>query len=297
MDAQLVWQTWRKILASDQLRDSISAGIRQDCLIGMSPAEQAILADYAQTPAATETNISMFRRGLVRNARGALRKIPLARRLIEISEPGLEQTLERFVADCNYKDFGPNVWTAAAAILDWIETRTEFSTALARDVITIEGATLELARSLCDRSLGNWPIQQSEQFNAADLAPAARQARFCSSPAARLVETFCDLTTFLEDPANFTPRPDESLEPGQHWWIVYFPQEDGEPEYAELSERGAAAFRHLLQPDCFEGLCRVAGLTDPGETLAALTALCELGVVSMEGQRHPPPAVPDPVGD
>ena len=78
MDARLVWDTWRRILTNDEFVERVlhsgDSGAAE--ATGLTAGELAILADYARTPAATATNIRMYRRGLVRNALAALSLVP-----------------------------------------------------------------------------------------------------------------------------------------------------------------------------------------------------------------------------
>src|ERR1051326_6084190 len=85
MDPHLVWATWRRILKSDALVDFVLDPSDHFASLGLTPAESAIIADYASTRAATDQTIFMYRSGLVTNAICALRLVPLSHRLLHAS--------------------------------------------------------------------------------------------------------------------------------------------------------------------------------------------------------------------
>ena len=124
MDAQLVWNTWRRILRSDDLVDRV---LRREpapeAASGLTADEAEILAEYASTPDATRSNIGMYRRGLVRNALNALRLVPLSRRLLYASELDVEQVADDYARSTGYRDEGPRLWRIAGGFVSYLAGR------------------------------------------------------------------------------------------------------------------------------------------------------------------------------
>src|SRR6476620_6040485 len=105
MDALLVWNTWRRVLTDDSLvKWVMHPDARTKDPHGCTADEVEILADYARTPVPTESNIGMYRRGLVRNALGALDLVPLTRRLLHTSGQDIEAVATEFVQCAGYVD-------------------------------------------------------------------------------------------------------------------------------------------------------------------------------------------------
>ena len=117
MDARLVWETWRRILTSDELVERVLDPGGANAVAGLSAAENAVLADYAATPTATDTNIGMYRRGLVRNALAALSLVPLTRRLLHASGLDTETVAADYARSAGYADNGPNFWRIAGGFV------------------------------------------------------------------------------------------------------------------------------------------------------------------------------------
>jgi len=122
MDARLVWDTWRRVLNDDRLVELVTHGGRAEAA-GLGGAATAVLADYAQTPQQTDTNIGMYRRGLVRNALGALSHVPLSQRLLYTSGLDVEAVAADFARTHGYADDGPNFWRLAEAFVAYLAAR------------------------------------------------------------------------------------------------------------------------------------------------------------------------------
>src|SRR3954454_10563635 len=149
MDAQLVWNTWRRVLTDDRLVNWVlDSDSRTGDPHGCSADEVAILADYAATPVPTKANIGMYRRGLVRNALGSLDLVPLTRRLLHTSGLDIEAVATEFVQSNGYVDNGPYFWRAAGCFVAYLRERPEFSSQAHQDVLAIDAETVALARRL-----------------------------------------------------------------------------------------------------------------------------------------------------
>ena len=109
MDARLVWDTWRRILTNDQLVAWVVHPGDSDAgePTGLSAGESEVLADYAGTPVATDTNVGMYRRGLVRNALAALSFVPPTRSLVFAS--GLDVEAVAAALFIGYGDGAPSI--------------------------------------------------------------------------------------------------------------------------------------------------------------------------------------------
>jgi len=197
----------------------------------LTAGEIAILADYAGTPAATETNIGMYRRGLVRNALAALSLVPLTRRLLYVSELDVEAVAADFVQSTGYCDNGPNFWRIAAGFVAYLTKVPEFAALLRQDVLALDAAAVALARRLGESAPAVWPENATITRSAAGRCVGRESARFVASRTAVVALSHYDLTPWLEDPQDFDS--DVELEPSTRHWLIYFPTADAAHTYAE----------------------------------------------------------------
>jgi hypothetical protein len=272
MDARLVWDTWRRILTSDALVDAVvDPPARDPAALGLGPDALAVLAEYASDPVAADVTIGMYRRGLVRNARTALKLVPLARRLVHAS--GLDETevVEAFVRSIGYRDEGPRFWRSAAAFVEFLAEHPRLSAPAQRDLLALERAAVALVRRLGQDPPAVWPAD-------AALEPVAVGAtdRFVASEAAAVASSDHDLTPWLEDStgASFA----RELERSKRYWLIHLPNAAAEHEYAELSDRAARVLTLLAAPRTVVELSALAGLP-VADALQVLGSLAELGVV------------------
>jgi hypothetical protein len=284
MDARLVWDTWRRILTDDQLVQWVAHD--QDRSAGppggLTAEEAAIVADYARTPIATDTNIGMFRRGLVRNALAALSYVPLTHGLLYASGLDVEAVAADFMRATGYADEGPRFWRIAAGFVAHLAGLPEFAAPLAQDVLALDASAIALARRLGQSAPELWPDRAFAAFSEAGTRVIDEAARFVASRAAVVVSTRYDLTAWIEDPHAFDPG--EQLEPSTRHWLIYFPVADAAPAYAELSERSARAFNLLATPKTAAELSLALGGLPEAEVRAAMTSLAESGFIA--DQRH-----------
>jgi hypothetical protein len=277
MDARLVWDTWRRILTDDQLVERVlhPQDSRDFDSTGITAGEMAILADYASTPLATDTNISMYRRGLVRNALGALRLVPLTRHLLYTSELDVDAVAADFAKSNGYVDDGPNFWRIAKGFVEYLGEPSEFDLDLWRDVLALDLAMISLARRLGESAPEVWPEIAASAFHDDDLHD--RSTRFVASRAAVVALSRYDLTEWIANPEDFDA--DEQLEPAAMYWLIYFPTADAGPAYAELSERTARAFNFLSTSMSESELSLVLDGVSDVEMLEIIDSLAKIGVV------------------
>jgi hypothetical protein len=275
MDARLVWDTWRRILRDDDLVELVTraGGVDGATVAGLTPAETAVVADYARTPQATDTNIGMYRRGLVRNALAALSRVPLSRRLLYASGLDVDAVAEDFAQANGYVDDGPNFWRVAGAFVDHLATRPEFAAPAHQDVLALDHALVALARRLGTTAVALWPDAAAEHIRDA----GSPDRSFVASRAAIVATSRHDLTPWIENPHGYDPA--EALEPSPRHWLTYFPAAESEPAYAELSERSARVFDVLATPSTAADVARALGTLSADEALTVIDSLAELGVV------------------
>lgn len=295
MDAQLVWNTWRRVLTDDQLVEWVlSPDSRAGPPGGLSADELAILVDFAATPAATASNIGMYRRGLTRNALGALDLVPLTRRLLHAS--GLDS--HEVAAECSrlagYVDHGPNFWRTAAELICYLAALPEFAAAARQDVLAFDAATVALARRLGESAPAVWPDGVAAAFSAGGLPAAGsglpqEPVRFVAHRGAVVVSTSCDLTNWIVNPFDFDP--DEELESAARQWLIYFPAAEAAHEFAQLSERAARVFDLLRTPATATELSLALDGLPHADVLAVIDSLAGLGVVGREAELL---SLPDP---
>ena len=228
-DARRAWNTWRRILTGDTLADAVLDPHGYDpAEFGLAADEQAIVADYARTPTATETTIGAYRRGLARNALNALRLAPLSQRLLYSSELDIAAVAADFVQSIGYRDDGPNFWRLAAGFVAFLTTLPAFSRPAQQDALALEAAAIALVRRLGETRPAIWPQA------AARHAVAPRHSdRFVVNRAAAVASSRHDLTPWLEDPLEFDA--DAELEASARHWLIYLPAAEAAHSYAELS--------------------------------------------------------------
>ncbi len=286
MDARLVWDTWRRVLTEDDLVAWIAdPGGRAENSVRFDGDERKILDDYASTPAATEQNIYMYRRGLVRNGLGALNMVPLTRRILRASGLDLDEIAEMFARSSGYRDYGPNFWSNAADFVAFLAPHPEFASPARQDVIAIDTATIALARRLGVSAPPVWPDRMM-------VAGAGHEihwdtARFIANPAAVIVRSSCDISAWIENPFAFDPAVEP--EASSRHWLIYFPAAEAAHEYAELSERCARVFSTLATPSTAAEVSAALGDLSLDDVRGLVGSLTALGVVgpATEVRRSP----------
>jgi hypothetical protein len=275
-DARLVWDTWRRILTSDELVELVlHSKDRDPAPPGLAADEMAIFADYASTPIATDTTIGMYRRGLVRNALAALNLVPLTHRLLYTSELDVSAVAADFVQSIGYRDYGPNLWRIAGGFIAHLAKLPTFSSRLRQDVLALDTAAIALVRRLGESWPALWP-----ETAALNPSSARDSDRYVASHAAVVASSNYDLTPWLEDPLNFVV--DAEFEPSTRHWLVYVPAAEAAHTYAELSERAARAFTLLSVPKTAGELSPALDGLPVAEVLEVIDSLAETGVVVCE---------------
>ncbi|WP_250532345.1 methyltransferase domain-containing protein [Caballeronia sp. ATUFL_F1_KS39] len=279
LDARLVWDTWRRILSDDRLADAVTRENHADgaVLARLSAAERAVAADYARTPRATATNIRMYRRSLVRIARIALSRVPLTQRLLLTSGLDVDAVADELARRQSYIDDGPNFWRLAGVFVAYLATRPEFAAHSHQDVLGLDQALIALARRLGQIAVERWPNASAAAFGDATYA---NPTRFVASQAAVVATSRHDLTSWLENPYGYDPA--EALAPSPRHWLIYFPDADSAPAYAELSERSACVFGQLATPRTASDVTRALGTLSNAEAREVIGKLADLGVVHQE---------------
>lgn len=281
MDARLVWDTWRRILSDDGLVEWVTHAGRADAasVAGITAAERAVLVDYSRTPQATDTNIGMYRRGLVRNALAALSRVPMSQQLLYSSGLDVDAVAEDFARAHGYADDGPNFWRLAGAFVAHLATLPELNAPEQQDVLALDQALVALARRLGETAAPLWPDTAAEAMR--DAARADRSStRFVASCAAIVAASRHDLTPWIENPQGYDPA--EALVPSPRYWLIYFPSAESAPAYAELSERSARIFDLLATPKTAADLSHALGNLSRDEAQRVIDGLAELAVVVSE---------------
>lgn len=283
MDARLVWNTWRRILSDDGLAHWVTHAGRADAaaVAGLGAAEMAVLVDYARTPQATDTNIGMYRRGLVRNALAALSRVPLSRHLLYRSGLDVDAVAADFARANGYADDGPNLWRLAGAFVAYLATRPEFAAPQHQDVLALDLALVALARRLGETEVVLWPDTAAKQVRDAARPDDPSSSRFVASRAAIVAASRHDLTSWIENRRGYDPA--EALAPSPRHWLIYFPAAESGPGYAELSERSARIFDLLATPKTAADVSRALGSLSAAEASHVIGWLAELGVVASKG--------------
>jgi len=282
MDARLVWNTWRRILRNDQLVACVLHGASSEAeeMAGLTADERTILADYMSTRDATDTNIGMYRRGLVRNGLAALTLLPMTQRLLELSGLDQDTVAEDVARSTGYVDQGPNVWTIAGGFVAHLGTLREFAGPPQQDVLALDAATVALARRLGEHAPLAWPDSAAGSGSGAERSVGGEPARFVASGAAVLASSCHDLTAWIENPYDFDAG--EPLDVSSRQWLIYFPAADAAQTYAELSQRAGGVFTFLSVPKTCAEVSRAFGDLSATDVLDVIDSLVELGVVVRE---------------
>ncbi len=269
MEAQLVWDTWRAILASDELAEAVCGSPAVAVMpAGLTRGERAVLASYAADPRAASINIGMVRRGVVRNALCALTLAPLTQRLLFACGVDAETIALAYARSIEYRDDGPNFWRSAAGFVSFLAEQSAFSAPAWQDAIKVDSAAIALMRRLGSAPPAQWPDSVGTP------ASRAHEGRFMAHSAAVQVSTEHDITPWLAHPHDCATAA--TLEPAVQHWLVYLPNADAMPAYAELSERAARALAHLSSPMAAHELVPLLDdvpLNDISEALAALLGI------------------------
>ena len=85
--------------------------------------------------------------------------------------------------------------------------------------------------------------------------------RYIASRAAAVVSTSFDLTPWIENPFSFDAGV--VLDAVESHWLIYLPNADAAPAYAEVSARAARAFAHLVEPKSAAQLAAEINLVSP----------------------------------
>lgn len=272
MDAHLVWDTWRRILTRDDLVVGALEPAGDFTSLGLSPAETAILADYASTRAATFQTIFMYRSGLVRNALSALQLAQLSNGLLHTSNLDPGEVARDFTASIGYRDDGPNLWRLAAAFIEYLIRRPEFASEIVQDVLSLDAAAIALVRRLGDRPLASWPDV------AVKLAHYPDSLRYAANSAAAVASTRFDLKPWLGNPSAFNSNA--TLDRVESHWLICLPTA-GLYTLRELPPLGARIFTHLTSPKTASQLAEELDLSvaDARKELESLNAL---GAIAIE---------------
>lgn len=279
MDARLVWDMWRRILTDDAMVQRVLDPQHATDATGLSAAEIAILDEYAATPAQTDTNIGMYRDGLVRNALAAMSLVPLTQQLLYMSGLDVEDMAAAYAQADRYTDHGPNFWRVSARFVEYLAERPEFAAPAYQDVLALDAATITLARRLGKRA-DAWPDRPPRK-----ITRARGGTRYAASPAATIVRSEHDLTAWIVNPQDYDPF--EVLPRSVHYWLVYFPAAEAERGYAEVSERAARTFDLLLEPMTATDLSVALDGIPHADVIEILDSLAKLGVVIALPDRPP----------
>lgn len=264
MDAQLVWNMWRKILSGEKLS-------------GLTPDEAAVVQEYMSTPTATDTYIGLYRQSLKETALSSLRLAQFCQRLFRTSGIDNNAVASDFVQRIGYQDYGPNSWHLAAAFLDDLAARPEFSSPLFQDAFALDRGLTTLAQRLGESPPKLWPDQRVDGEIIHPGSDNRSDVRFKASPAAIVVKTLHDITSWVEDPQGFDVNKHLVIEP-RHW-LIYYPNPESTHVYAALSERSAHILLLLETPMTADDVARSMETLSMPEALQVIESLAAIGVV------------------
>lgn len=264
MDAQLVWNVWRKILSGEKLS-------------GLNTEEAAVVQEYLRTPTATDTCIGMYRQSLTETALSSLRLVQFCQRFVRTSGIDSNAVASDFVQRNGYQDYGPNSWHLAAAFLDDLAARPEFSSPVFQDAFALDRALTTLAQRLGEAPPDHWPDHQVDGEILHPGPDNRSDSRFKASPAAIVVKTLHDITSWVENPQGFDVNEHLIAEP-RHW-LIYFPNPESTHIYAALSARSAHILLLLETPMTAGDVAKSMETLSRAEALQVIESLAAIGVV------------------
>ncbi|HET7012968.1 MAG TPA: hypothetical protein VFI65_03590 [Streptosporangiaceae bacterium] len=234
MQAQAVWAMWRRILREPELAEWALGDAPADDprLTNMSADELEILRAYAGNKVSTRFFVENYRFRLASSALNALETAgPLTRRAITSNGNDLDAMITELLESTGWRDFGPNVYTFGALILEYLASRPDVAAiAGIPDLIRLElaatGITMAAARST------------------ANGAQPATMARWRLNPWLRLVTCDLDLAGWLRAPVSLgRVRPAA----GPRQFAVFLPSLEARARVVALPSSAAALLALLIE--------------------------------------------------
>jgi hypothetical protein len=281
MNPRLVWDVWRRTLADEKLSAAVLEGRLGDIASQFSPAELAVLEDYAKTTTATKITVDMFRGRLAVTIPGTLIQVaPYTKVLLDkLGEDRVKPLVKAFITAIEYRDDGPRFCRTGLDLLQFLATRAPFAEVPGwAEIAQLESASLRLQLRLGRERDWREPPGCDPEFDrdAGETFADYDAWALVSSGNGETVRLDHDVTPWLEQPETLG---DTVLFPGPTWWLASLANVDSTVEYSQLSERAFRIFgllEHPLRPT--EIGARVPDIPEL-EVLGVLGDLLDLGII------------------
>jgi hypothetical protein len=281
MNPRLVWDVWRRILASDDWVATVLAGDVARLAPQVSPDEREVLEAYAATPEATRITINMYRGRTQSVARSSLGMVaPYAKRLLDRTGEDRATALTKdYTAASGYRDDGPRFCKTALDFLGFLAGEPPFTEAPGwADILALETASVRLQQRLGDDRAWRAPPACDPAFDREIgetlLDYDAWALVWCGN--AETASLDHDVTPWLEDP---TSAGDTAIAPGPTWWIASLADTESEVAYAQITERAFDVYAVLARPLRPVEIGARFPAVPEDDVLSILGELLDLGVI------------------
>ncbi|GAB3377248.1 hypothetical protein [Azotobacter armeniacus] len=242
MQAQTVWQVWRRIMREVPLQNALfntrpHEGPAADVLasFGLNEEQQAAARAYASQADRAKWFVLNYRFRLSNSFLNALETgAPLVLRALLNKGANINQLGEEFLDTQEWKDFGPYVYSYCQAALDFL-ARHEVSAEPfgLRDLIGLEMTVVALMRDLADQ-----PSLTTEEITV-DTGPLQR------TPYAK---TFCSKSKLSHCLRDKKSLGRVSLEAETEHYLVFLPHVELSHKYSLLPLRAVEILAALEKP-------------------------------------------------
>ncbi len=256
MQAERVWDVWRRILRSGAA----------DALPGDDAEARTILDYYREHGERTQWFIDNYRFRMGSSFEHALETgAPLTHRLLRRRGLDVRELAGEFFVHEAWADYGPRVYTLCEAILGYLETHaaTREIEGLP-DLVRLERGAVRLIRAHAASSPQTWLSAEAAQALAAAVATTPLRA----NGTGLVVRTEHALSAWIRETARIGTEP---LAPGPDWFLISLPSQTAAHRITKIGARAAAFLERLATPETpARARCRDADETSIGTRLARL---------------------------
>jgi hypothetical protein len=275
MNAETVWNVWRRILREPRISDAIMSDHFGEHVLDtdFTPEEHDVALEYASHSNAVRWFVRGYRFRLTSSVAYALSSCaPLTSRALRQRKWNIRELGERFLGSIGWHDHGPYVYTACGRFLEYLREDLAEQIEGLSDCILVDAASIELVRKLADAPADLWPSTSSRRDMERDL----KCWTFRQSGTGRILTTRCAISSWLT-PTNgsLSSAPDRTPE----HYLIYLPSKAKFPKISLVSPLAKALFEALAPARSLADLQatpefeRAANLTD------VLSHLIQLGVL------------------
>lgn len=282
MQAEKVWQVWRRIMREAPLAEAVHSGavLERAWELGLGEEEARIAGAYADSGKRAEWFVTNYRYRLVSSVGYALETCaPLTWRVLMAHDFEPRELGERVLDGIGWQDDGPFVYRMTARILAFLDRELSPNVHGLADTIAVDRASVALIRTLSTAPEES-PLRSSGRLDEAAIekhASASDEAPLVCTGMGAIAKTAHQLSDWLRKPAAIGR---EALTAGPQTFLVYLPNFESTRKIARLSMLGSSVFE-LLEKPCSRGAIEAALGREAGDTALTkiLRQLLAYGVV------------------